>query len=82
MAAIQAGDTVVFTDRAGPPALNFISGQNNSIRNASIYSAGQIGLYFGRTNGATADHVEVIPKPGTTRLISTNAASNELRFPR
>src|SRR6185437_2523411 len=28
---------------------------------------------FGRTNGATADHVQVIPKPGTARLISTNA---------
>ena len=43
------------------------------VRNASIYSSGQIGLYFGRTNGATADHVQVIPRPGTTRLISTNA---------
>ncbi len=73
LAAIQPGDTVVFTDRGGPPAINFVGGQNNSIRNASIYSAGQIGLYFGRTNGATADHVQVIPKPGTTRLISTNA---------
>ena len=73
LAAIQPGDTVVFTDRGGPPALNFAGGQNNAIRNASIYSSGQIGLYFGRTNGATADHVQVIPKPGTTRLISTNA---------
>ena len=73
LAAIQPGDTVVFTDRSGPPALNFVSGQNNAIHNASIYSSGQIGLYFGRTNGATADHVQVIPKPGSTRLISTNA---------
>jgi uncharacterized protein (TIGR03437 family) len=73
LAAIQPGDTVVFTDRAGPPAINFVNGQNVAIRSASIYSAGQIGLYFGRSNGATADHVQVIPKPGTTRLISTNA---------
>jgi uncharacterized protein (TIGR03437 family) len=73
LAAIQPGDTVVFTDRAGPPAINFVNGQNIAVRNASIYSSGQIGLYFGRTNGATADHVQVIPKPGTTRLISTNA---------
>jgi len=73
LAAIQAGDTVVFTDRSGPPTLNFVGGQNNAIRNASIYSAGQIGVYFGRTNGATVDHVQVIPKPGTSRLISTNA---------
>ncbi len=73
LAAIQPGDTVAFTDRGGPPAVNFVNGQNNAIRNASIYSSGQIGLYFGRTNGATADHVQVIPKPGTSRLISTNA---------
>ncbi len=73
LAAIQPGDTVVFTDRSGSPAINFVGGQNDAIHNASIYSAGQIGLYFGRTNGATADHVQVIPRPGTTRLISTNA---------
>lgn len=73
LAAIRSGDTVVFTDRGGPPAINFVNGENNTVRNASVYSAGQIGLYFGRTNGATADHVQVIPKPGTTRLISTNA---------
>ena len=41
LAAIQAGDTVVFTDRSGPPTLNFVGGQNNAIRNASIYSAGR-----------------------------------------
>jgi uncharacterized protein (TIGR03437 family) len=73
LAAIQPGDTVVFTDRGGPPAINFVNGQNDAVRNASIYSSGQIGLYFGRTNGAIADHVQVIPKPGDTRLISTNA---------
>ena len=73
LAAIQPGDIVVFTDRSGPPALNFVNGQNNTVRNASIYSSGQIGLYFGRTSGAIADHVQVIPKPGTARLISTNA---------
>jgi uncharacterized protein (TIGR03437 family) len=73
LSSIQPGDTVVFTDRSGPPALNVVGGQNVTVRNASLYSGGQIGLYFGRTNGATADHVQVIPKPGTTRLISTNA---------
>ncbi len=73
LSAIQPGDTVVITDRSGPPALNIVNGQNVSVQDVSIYSAGQIALYFGRTNGATADHVQVIPKPGTTRLISSNA---------
>ena len=80
LAGIQPGDTVVLTDRAGPPALNFAGGQNDAVRYASIYSAGQIGLYFGRTNGATADHVQVIPKPGSTRLISTNADAIHTSF--
>jgi uncharacterized protein (TIGR03437 family) len=71
--AIQPGDTVVFSDRSGPPAVNIVNGQNVTVKGVSIYSSGQIGMYFGRTNGATADHVQVIPKPGTTRLISANA---------
>jgi uncharacterized protein (TIGR03437 family) len=73
LSAIQPGDVAVFTDRGGPPAINIVNGSSVTVRNASIYSSGQIGLYFGRTNGATADHVQVIPRPGTTRLISTNA---------
>jgi uncharacterized protein (TIGR03437 family) len=73
LSAIEPGDTVVFTDRSGPPAINIVNGQNVTVHNVSVYASGQIGLYFGMTNGATADHVQVIPKPGTTRLISTNA---------
>ncbi|HWB86585.1 MAG TPA: hypothetical protein VG675_20750 [Bryobacteraceae bacterium] len=73
LSAIQPGDTVVFTDRSGPPALNIVNGANVAIQGVSVYAGGQIGVYFGRTNGAAADHVQVIPKPGTTRLISTNA---------
>ena len=73
LSAIQPGDTVVIEDRSGPPAINIVNGQSMSVEDVSIYSAGQIALYFGRTNGATADHVQVIPKPGTTHLISSNA---------
>lgn len=73
LAAIQPGDVAVFTDRGGPPALNFVQGANTTVRDASIYSSGQIALYFGRTLAPTADHVQVIPRPGTTRLISSNA---------
>ena len=73
LSAIQPGDTIVFSDRSGPPAFNIVNGQNVTVEGVSIYASGQIGMYFGRTNGATADHVQVIPRPGTTRLISTNA---------
>jgi uncharacterized protein (TIGR03437 family) len=73
LSAVQPGDTIVFSDRSGPPALNIVNGQNVAVEGVSIYASGQIGMYFGRTNGATADRVQVIPRPGTTRLISTNA---------
>ena len=73
LASMQPGDTVVFSDRSGPPALNIVNGANVVIEGVSVYAAGQIAVYFGRTNGATADHVQVIPRPGTTRLISANA---------
>lgn len=82
LAVINPGDTVVFTDRSGPPAINIVAGQNVTVHNASVYSSGQIGVYFGMTDGATADHVQVIPKPGTTRLISTNADGIHTSFAR
>jgi uncharacterized protein (TIGR03437 family) len=80
LATVQPGDVIVMTDRAGPPAINFVGGQDGAVRNASIYSAGALGLYFGRTNRAIADHVQVIPKPGTSRLISTNADAIHTSF--
>ena len=73
LAAIQPGDTIVFTDRSGPPALNVVNGASVTLESVSVYASGQIAVYFGRTNGATADRVQVIPSPGTTRLISSNA---------
>jgi len=80
LATIQPGDVAVYTDRSGPPALNFVQGQNITVHNASIYSSGQIALYFGRTLAPTADHVQVIPRPGTTRLISSNADGIHISF--
>jgi uncharacterized protein (TIGR03437 family) len=73
LAAIQPGDTIVLTDRGGPPAVEFTGGQNDTFRNVSVYASGQIGIYFGRTLNAIADRNQVIPRPGTGRLISTNA---------
>lgn len=80
IAAIQPGDTLVWTDRGGPAAIGINGGQKVTVHNVSIYSAGLLGLYFGRTSGATADHVQVIPRPGTARLISTNADGIHVSF--
>jgi uncharacterized protein (TIGR03437 family) len=72
LATIQPGDTMVMTDRGGVPAINIVGGQKVSVRNVSVYSSGGSGLVFTRTAGMTADRVQVIPRPGTARLIGTN----------
>jgi uncharacterized protein (TIGR03437 family) len=72
LAAIQPGDTLLFTDRGGPPAINVSNGQKVAVRNISVYAAGSTAVQFARTAAATIDHVQVIPRPGTTRLISAN----------
>jgi uncharacterized protein (TIGR03437 family) len=43
------------------------------VRNVAIYAGGSMGLSFPQGINTTIDHVEIIPRPGTTRLISTNA---------
>jgi uncharacterized protein (TIGR03437 family) len=80
LAAIQPGDTIVWTDRSGPPALNIVGGQKVGVANVSVYSSGQLGVYFGRVAGAGADRVQIIPRPGTARLISTNADGIHVSF--
>jgi uncharacterized protein (TIGR03437 family) len=73
VSSIQPGDTLVITDRGGVPAINIVGGQRVAVRGVSIYSSGQAGLAFTRTGSPTIDRVQVIPRPGTARLISTNA---------
>ena len=80
IAVIQPGDTLVWTDRGGPAAIQVTGGQKVTVHNVSIYSGGQMGLSFVRTSGATADHVQVIPRPGSGRLVSTNADGIHVSF--
>jgi len=72
LAAIQPGDTIVLTDRGGPPAISITGGQKVTLRNISVYASGSSAVQFARTANPTADHVQVLPRPGTTRLISAN----------
>ena len=70
---IQPGDVFVYTDRGGPHTVHFDSPVNCTIRNVAIYAGGGMGLSFPEGVNTTVDRVEVIPRPGTTRLVSTNA---------
>src|SRR5262249_25797719 len=73
LAAIQTGDTLVYTDRGGPHTLHFVNSQNSVVHNVSIYSAGAMALSMPSSSGMLIDHVQIIPRPGTDRLISGNA---------
>jgi uncharacterized protein (TIGR03437 family) len=72
-ATMQAGDIVVVTFRYGGGMLSFFNGSNNTLRNISIYSSAQLGFGATAISNTTLDHLQVIPRPGTDRLISTNA---------
>src|SRR5712692_6960331 len=69
LAAIQSGDILLMTDRGGPHTIHFTGSQNCTVQRVSIYSSGAMALTFPASAGMTIDHVQVIPRPGTTRLV-------------
>ena len=73
ISAVQPGDVFVYTDRGGPHTIHFDTAVNCTIHNVAIYAAGGMGLSFPSSVNMTVDHVEIVPRPGTTRLISTDA---------
>jgi uncharacterized protein (TIGR03437 family) len=73
LAAILPGDTVVVSFRNGGGMLLFQKGSNNTIRNVSIYSSAQLAFDIQNVSNSTFDQLQVIPRPGTDRLISSNA---------
>jgi uncharacterized protein (TIGR03437 family) len=73
MANIQLGDTLVIERRSGIGTIFAGQSPGLTIRDVSIYSSGFIGVFTGGGSNITIDRVQVIPRPGTDRLISTNA---------
>jgi uncharacterized protein (TIGR03437 family) len=73
LATIQPGDTLVFNHRAGSGTIFANASTGFMVQNVSIYAAGFIGVSTIYGSAITIDHVQVIPRPGTDRLISTNA---------
>jgi uncharacterized protein (TIGR03437 family) len=73
IAAIQPGDTVVVAFRNGGGMFLFQTGSNNTFRNISIYSSAQFAFDIQTVSNTTLDQLQVIPRPGTDRLISSIA---------
>jgi uncharacterized protein (TIGR03437 family) len=73
LASIQPGDTLVLELRAGIGAIFAGNSPGLTIQNVSVYASGFIGVFTNYGSSITVDHVQVIPRPGTDRMISTNA---------
>jgi uncharacterized protein (TIGR03437 family) len=73
IANIQPGDALVLEWRAGVATIYAGLNTNLTVQNISIYASGYLGVGVGNSSNTTIDHVQVIPRPGTNRLISTNA---------
>ena len=73
VATIQPGDTLVLTFRAGLSSIDVNTTTGFTLQNVSIYASGFIGVGAYLSSATTIDHVQVIPRPGTDRLIATNA---------
>ncbi len=73
IASIEPGDTLVLTWRAGVATISGQQNTNLTLQNISVYASGYLGIGIGNSANTTIDHVQVIPRPGTDRLISTNA---------
>jgi uncharacterized protein (TIGR03437 family) len=73
ISAIQAGDIIALEARAGGPTLAIRNGSNLTIHNVAVYFGSQVGVQLQADPNTTVDRVQVIPRPGTDRLVSTNA---------
>jgi len=71
---IQVGDIFEVEARGGGPAI-WLGGNSSAIllENLSIYSTGGIGIETEYSPGVSIRHVSIVPRPGTNRLVSTNA---------
>jgi uncharacterized protein (TIGR03437 family) len=73
LANVQAGDVLVITARAGNATLMLSGGSGNVIRNVAVYYGSQVGVMLQASPGALVEQVQVVPRPGTDRLMSSNA---------
>lgn len=73
LATIQPGDTLVFNRRAGSGTIFANACTGFTVQNVSVYASGFIGVSTIFGSAITIDHVQIVPRPGTDRLISTNA---------
>ena len=78
---IRPGDVVALTARGGNDPVRADACDGCVLRNIRIYSAGGWGFQVVNSRSTLVEHVHAMPKPGTDRLISTNADGITLSQP-
>ncbi len=80
LSTYQPGDIIVVTLRDGESTIEVSGGDSILITGIDIYSSGTLGLHLNGTTDSTVTNVRVLPRPGTNRLISTNADGIQLSY--
>lgn len=80
LATYKPGDVVVVTARAGPPAVFVESGVDVRVANIEVYASGSLALQVDASDRALIERIHVMPRPGTDRLISSNADGVHVSF--
>jgi len=70
---VRAGDVLVIAVRNDIKALSFFGTSGLVVENVSIYASGGPGVGVLQATSSRVAGVNVIPAPGTARLVSTNA---------
>ncbi len=80
LSTYQPGDVIVVTLRDGQSTIEVDGGDSVLVTGVDIYSSGTLGLQMNATTDSTVTNVRVMPRPGTDRLISTNADGIQLSY--
>jgi parallel beta-helix repeat protein len=70
---VRAGDTLVILGQGNGMPWTCHACTETTVRNVDVYAGPMFGLTFEDPTASVVEHVRVIPRPGTDRLISTNA---------
>ena len=76
----QPGDIVVVMLKDGDATILVNDGDGVVLSGIDIYASGTLGVQLNATRNSTVSRVRVMPRPGTDRLISTNADGIHLSF--